>query len=216
MSANFIVEAEVRTGSGTAASRRLRRNGQVPAVVYGGGEDEQYLVVDHNKILLQLAVESFHSALVQLHVGDDLQRAILRDVQMHPFKQQVMHLDFQRVSRKDTITMTVPLHFIGETEAPGVKIDQGIMAHSINSIDVSCLGSDLPEYIEVDVSGLAISESLTLGDVKLPKGVEFASSIQESDLEQPVASVLMPKKAQTAEDDSDLEEPAVEDGESDA
>jgi large subunit ribosomal protein L25 len=178
-------------------------------VVYGGGEDEQYLLVDHNKIYRQLNVEAFHSALVQLHVGDDLQRAILRDVQMHPYKQQVMHLDFQRVSRKDTITMTVPLHFVGEEDAPGVHIESGIMTHGMLSIDVSCLGSDLPEYIEVDVSGLGMGESVHLGDVKLPKGVEFASSIQESDLELSVASVLAPKKPQTV-DDEEVDGAAVE------
>ncbi|MEM7360798.1 MAG: 50S ribosomal protein L25/general stress protein Ctc [Pseudomonadota bacterium] len=222
MSANFIVEAEVRTGSGTAASRRARRNGQVPVVVYGGGEDEQYLLVDHNKIMLQLAVESFHSALVQLHVGDDLQRAVLRDVQMHPYKQQVMHLDFQRVSRKDTITMTVPLHFKGEEEAPGVKIESGIMSHSMTSIDVSCLGSDLPEYVEVDVSALNMGESVSLGEVQLPEGVEFASTVQDSDLELPVASVLAPKKPQAVEEEEveevvegeETEAPAEEGGES--
>ncbi|MBT8115439.1 MAG: 50S ribosomal protein L25/general stress protein Ctc [Arenicella sp.] len=211
MSANFIVEAEVRAGSGTAASRRSRRNGQVPVVVYGGGEDEQYLLVDHNKIMMQLAVESFHSALVQLHVGDDLQRAILRDVQMHPFKQQVMHLDFQRVSRKDTITMTVPLHFSGEEEAPGVKLEFGILAHSMTSIDVSCLGSDLPEYVSVDVSGLEMGESVSLGEVVLPEGVSLASSVQESDLELPVASVLAPR-IQAAEEE-EVEELEGEDGE---
>ena len=143
MSANFIVEAEVRTGSGTAASRRARRNGQVPVVVYGGGEDEQYLLVDQNKIIHQLEVEAFHSALVQLKVDGDLQRAILRDVQWHPYKPQVLHLDFQRVSRKDKITMTVPFHFIGEDVAPGVKVDSGIMTHSMTNIDVTCLGSCL-------------------------------------------------------------------------
>ncbi len=199
MSANFIVEAEVRTGYGTAASRRARRSGLVPVVVYGGGEDEQYLLVDHNKIMLQLDVESFHSALVQLHVGDDLQRAILRDVQMHPFKQQVMHLDFQRVSRKDKITMTVPLHFMGEDEAPGVTLEAGIMTHGMTSIDIYCLGSDLPEYVEVDVSKLALGESVHLGAVKLPEGVEFASTVQESDLDLSVASVLAPKKPQVEE-----------------
>ena len=138
MSANFIVEAEVRSNIGTAASRRARRSGHVPVVVYGGGEDEQYLVVDHNKITHQLEVEAFHSALVQIKVGDALQRAILRDVHMHPYKAQVMHLDFQRVSRKDTITMHVPLHFVGETDAPGVKNDGGIMTHNMNGVDISC------------------------------------------------------------------------------
>ncbi|NNC98909.1 MAG: 50S ribosomal protein L25/general stress protein Ctc [Gammaproteobacteria bacterium] len=206
MSANFIVEAEVRTGSGTAASRRSRRKGQVPVVVYGGGEDEQYLLVDQNQIMRQLSVESFHSALVQLHVGEDLQRAVLRDVQMHPFKQQVMHLDFQRVSRTDTITMTVPLHFIGEEEAPGVNLEAGILSHSMTSVEISCLATDLPEYIEVDVSGLGMGESVHLGEVVLPEGVEFASSVQESELELSIASVLAPKLAQAEELDEDLED----------
>lgn len=201
MSANFIVEAEVRTGSGTAASRRARRNGQVPVVVYGGGEDEQYLLVDHNKILLQLDVEAFHSALVQLQVDGDLQRAILRDVDMHPYKQQVMHLDFQRVSRKDKITMTVPLHFNGEEDAPGVKTENGIMSHSMTAVDITCLGSDLPEYISVDVSALGMGDSVTLGEVTLPEGVEFASTVQDSDLELSIVSVLAPKKATTEETD---------------
>jgi len=190
MSANFIVEAEVRTGSGTAASRRARRNGQVPVVVYGGGEDEQYLLVDHNKMILQLDVEAFHSALVQLHVGDDLQRAILRDVQMHPYKQQIMHLDFQRVSRKDTITMNIPLHFKGEDIAPGVKVESGVMTHNMTSLDITCLGSDLPEYIEVDVSALSTGDSVYLSDVTLPKDVELSASYSDDDMELPVASVL--------------------------
>lgn len=209
MSANFIVEAEVRTGKGTAASRRARRAGQVPVVVYGGGEDEQYLLVDHNKIMLQLEVESFHSALVQLKVDGDLQRAILRDVQMHPFKSQVLHLDFQRVSRKDTITMSVPLHFIGEEDCPGVKHNGGIMTHNTHSLDISCLGSDLPEYIAVDVSKLEIGDSFTLGDIILPEGVTFASSISESDMEASVASVLAPK-VETESNDDDADEEATD------
>ena len=214
MSANFIVEAEVRTGSGSAASRRARRAGKVPVVVYGGGEDEQYLLVEHNQIMLQLAVESFHSALVQLQVDGQLQRAILRDVHMHPHKHQVLHLDFQRVSRKDTITMTVPLHFDGEEQAPGVALESGIMSHSMTSVDVSCLGSDLPEYISVDVSALSMGESLTLGEVVLPEGVEFASTVQESDFELPVASVLAPKKPQTEVVSSEEDGDEAEDGES--
>jgi len=210
--ANFIVEAEVRTGSGTAASRRARRNGQVPVVVYGGGEDEQYLLVDHNKITHQLEVEAFHSALVQLKVGDDLQRAVLRDVQMHPFKSQVMHLDFQRVSRKDKITMTVPFHFVGEDVAPGVKVDSGIMSHNMVSVDVSCLGIDLPEYIEVDCSELGKGESIHLGQITLPEGVELSASYQEQDLELPVASVLAPKGPSASADADEGAEEGAEEG----
>lgn len=215
MSANFIVEAEVRTGSGTAASRRARRNGQVPVVVYGGGEDEQYLLVDHNKMYLQLEVEAFHSALVQLHVGDDLQRAILRAVQMHPYKQQIMHLDFQRVSRKDTITMTIPLHFKGEEDAPGVKTENGVMTHNMTSIDITCLGSDLPEYIEVDVSALTTGDSVYLSAVTLPKNVELSASYSEDDMELPVASVLAlkgPSAAALEEEEAAAEASAAAEG----
>ncbi len=190
MSANFIVEAEVRTGSGTAASRRARRNGQVPVVVYGGGEDEQYLLMDHNKMILQVEVEAFHSALLQIKVGDDLQRAVLREVQMHPYKQQIMHMDFQRVSRKDTITMTVPLHFKGEEECPGVKTENGVMTHNMTSVDVTCLGVNLPEYVEVDVSALSTGDSVQLSQITMPKDVELSASYSEDDMEQPVASVL--------------------------
>jgi len=190
MSANFIVEAEVRTGSGTAASRRARRNGQVPVVVYGGGEDEQYLLMDHNKMILQVEVEAFHSALLQIKVGDDLQRAVLREVQMHPYKQQIMHMDFQRVSRKDTITMTVPLHFKGEEECPGVKTENGVMTHNMTSVDVTCLGVNLPEYVEVDVTALSTGDSVQLSQIAMPKDVELSASYSEDDMEQPVASVL--------------------------
>ena len=209
MTAKLIVEAEVRTGKGSAASRRARRDGKVPVVVYGGGEDEQYLLVDHNKIMHQLEIEAFHSALVQIQVGDDLQRAVLRDVQMHPYRARAMHLDFQRVSRKDRITMTIPIHFQGEDDCPGVKVENGIMSHSMVSVDVNCLGSDLPEYVEVDCSELEIGGSIPLSAVKLPEGVDFSPSYQESDMELPVASVLAPKAPTVEDEETDT---AADDG----
>ena len=210
MSAKLIVEAEVRSGQGTAASRRARRDGMVPVVVYGGGEDEQYLLVDHNKIMHQLEIEAFHSALIQIHVGDDLQRAVLRDVQMHPYRARVMHLDFQRVSRKDRITMTVPFHFKGEENCPGVKVEAGIFSPSMMSVDVNCLGSDLPEYVEVDVSELNIGDSISLNAIKLPEGVDFSPSYQESDMELSVASVLAPKGPTVSEEEEAEGEEGVE------
>ena len=202
MSNDIIVKASLRAGSGTSASRRARHAGQVPCVVYGGGEDDQYLLLDHNKMLHQIEVEAFYSALVKIEVDGDMQRAVVRDVQMHPYKAQILHIDFQRVSRKDTITMTVPLHFIGEDIAPGVKIDAGIMTHSMTSVDISCLGSDLPEYIEVDVSALELGGAVHLNEVTLPKGVKFSSSLQEADLTQTIASVLAPKQATVEEDEA--------------
>lgn len=199
---NFIVDAQLRTGSGTAASRRARHAGQVPCVVYGGGEDDQYILVDHNKIMHQLDVDAFHSSLVKIEVDGDQQRAILRDVQMHPWKSQVLHLDFQRVSRKDKITMVVPINLIGAEEAPGVALDTGIMTQNINQVDVACLATDLPEFLSVDVAGLNMGEAVHLSDIKLPEGVELVHSVEAGDEDDhSVASVLAPKKPQTVESD---------------
>lgn len=213
MSNDFIVQANLRTGSGTAASRRARREGLVPVVVYGGGEDDQYLLVDHNKIMHQLEVEAFHSALVKIEVEGDLQRAILRDVQMHPYKAQILHIDFQRVSRKDTITMSVPVHLHGADVAPGVKEEAGIMTQMMNVLDIQCLATDLPEYVTADVSGLALGDVLHVSDMTLPEGVTLSATLQGSDTDLSVASVLAPKKATVVEDDAaDGEEGAAEEG----
>lgn len=200
MSTNFIVKGQLRTGNGTAASRRARKEGFVPVVVYGGGEDDQYLLVEHNKIWHQLEVEAFHSALVKVEVDGDLQRAVLRDVQMHPYKAQILHMDFQRVSRKDKISMSVPIHLRGVDDAPGVKDEKGIMSQVMNTLDIYCLATDLPEYIDLDVSGLAMGESIHLSELQLPKGVELSTTLQESDGNPTVASVLAPKVATVSEE----------------
>lgn len=192
---NFIVKATARTGSGTAASRRARKEGLVPCVVYGGGEDDQYILVEHNKIVHQLEVEAFHSSLVKIEVEGDQQRAILRDVQVHPWKPIVLHLDFQRVSRKDKITMTVPVNLLGAEEAPGVAVDKGILTQSVTQIDVACLASDLPEFLEANVAELGMGDAIHLSDLVLPEGVELAHPVTKGeDDDHTVASVLAPKK----------------------
>ena len=197
---NFIVAAQARTGSGTAASRRARKEGQVPCVVYGGGEADQYILVDHNKIMHQLEVEAFHSSLVKIELDGDQQRAILRDVQMHPWKMQVLHLDFQRVSRKDKITMTVPVNLTGEDVIPGVHVEKGILTQGITQIDVACLASDLPEFLEVNVAELGMGDSVHISDLILPEGVELVTAVEQGDSDDhSVASVLAPKKPQTEE-----------------
>ena len=212
---NFIVEAKLRTGSGTAASRRARREGFVPCVVYGGGEEDQYILVEHNKIIHQLEVEAFHSSLVKIDLDGDQQRAVLRDVQLHPWKSQVLHLDFQRVSRKDKITMTVPINLVGAEEAPGVALEKGIMTQGINQIDVVCLAIDLPEFLEIDVTALNMGEAVHISDLKLPEGVELAYPVEAGeDDDHSVASVLAPKKPQTVVEDTveGAEEPTAEEG----
>lgn len=200
MSNDFIVKAELRTGSGTAASRRARHAGLVPVVVYGGGEDDQYLLLDHNKLMHQLEVEAFHSALVKIEVDGDQQRAILRDVQMHPYKAQILHIDFQRVSRKDTISMSVPVHLVGGEEAPGVKDDKGILSQLMSTLEIVCLASALPEYIEVDVSELAKDQSIHISDVKMPEGVELSHTLRDAEGDATVASIIMPKAATAVEE----------------
>ncbi|MGH1543252.1 MAG: 50S ribosomal protein L25/general stress protein Ctc [Arenicella sp.] len=205
MSSEFIVKAEVRTGTGTGDSRRVRHAGQVPCVVYGGGEDEQYLLLDHNKIMHQLEVEAFHSALVKIDVDGEQQRAILRDVQMHPYKAQVLHLDFQRVSRKDKIHMNVPVHLMGAEDAPGVK-EGGIMSQIMNDVEIVCLGSDLPEYIEADVSALGLGEGVHLSELVLPEGVELAHAVVEGESDLSVATVMAPKvQSVETEESADVE-----------
>lgn len=200
---NFIVEGNLRTGSGTAASRRARKVGHVPCVIYGGGEPEQYILVDHNKIMHQLEVDAFQSSLIKIEIDGDQQRAILRDVQMHPWKPRVLHLDFQRVSRKDKITMTIPIHLLGAEEAPGVTLETGIMMQGMNQVDVACLAVDLPEFLEVDVAGLGMGDAVHLSDIKLPEGVELASPVESgAEDDHAVANVVAPKKPQTVEDET--------------
>ncbi len=206
---NFIVAAELRKASGTADSRRVRKAGQVPCVVYGGGEEEQYILVDHNKIMHQLEVDAFHSSLVKIEIDGDQQRAILRDVQMHPWKPRVLHLDFQRVSRKDKITMIVPVHILGAEEAPGVTLESGIMMQAINQIDVACLAVDLPEFLEVNVAELAMGEAVHLSDIQLPEGIELAYPVEAgTEDDHAVANVVAPKKPQTVEEPVEGEEGA--------
>jgi large subunit ribosomal protein L25 len=192
MSVNFIVEAETREGTGTAQSRQARRAGKVPSVLYGGGGENQNLLVDHNKIRHQLEVEAFHSAIVELHTDKGVEKAILREVHLHPHKPQVMHIDFQRVSAKEKLHMSIPVHTRGQEEAPGVKLQEGIVSHLMNDVEISCLPVDLPEYLEVDISGLSVGESVHLSDIKMPEGVEIVALANEAP-DAAVATILAPK-----------------------
>jgi large subunit ribosomal protein L25 len=171
MKTSFELIAEFRDDQGKGASRRLRHAGRVPAILYGGQREPRALSLDHTKLQLALANEKFYSSIMQLKVGDQTQAAILRDVQRHPWKNQVVHIDLQRVSENEKIRLTVPLHYTGEAAAPGVKTEGGMMSHLKNELVVECLPKDLPEYLEIDVSGLHLNESLHVSDIKLPAGV---------------------------------------------
>jgi large subunit ribosomal protein L25 len=172
MSDSHTINAEMRDVQGTSASRRLRHAGQVPAVLYGAGKDPALLTLDHNNLYHSLEDESFHSSILTVDIAGKKEKAILRDVQMHPYKQLIMHIDLQRISATDKIHMSIPLHFTGGDEAPGVKIEGGIVSHLITELDIICLPDNLPEFISVDVSDLHLGDSIHLSEITLPEGVE--------------------------------------------
>ena len=208
MSTDYQINAEPRTETGKSASRRYRREGKIPAVVYGAGKENVALLLDHHEIFHNLETEGFHSAIIKINVGKKVEQAILRDVQMDPVKPNVYHVDFQRVSATEKLHIQVPIHFVGEEDTPGVKTEHGIMSHMINEVDVSCLPADLPEYLEVDVSSLNLGDSVYLSDIKVPEGVELTALMHEGE-DQVVATVYQP----TMEvEEEELEAEAAEEG----
>ena len=171
MKTSFELVAEFRETQGKGASRRLRHEGKVPAILYGGHTDARALTLSHQKLLIMLDNERFYSTILSLKVGDQTQAAILKDVQRHPFKNAIVHIDFQRVQEDEKIRISIPLHFTGAAISPGVKSQGGIVSHMRNETEVTCLPKDLPEFIEVDISGLSINESIHLSQLKVPEGV---------------------------------------------
>lgn len=167
------INAVKRDVKGTGASRRLRRAGTVPGVVYGGGKEAITLEINAKELFLQFRHEAFHSSVLNLNLDGKKESVLLRDFQMHPVRNTIQHIDFQRVSATEKIHVKVPFHFINAEIAPGVKLGDGIVAHILTEADVSCLAKHLPEFIEVDVSALEIGHSVHLSEIKLPKGVEF-------------------------------------------
>ena len=173
MKTSFELVAEFREMQGKGASRRLRHNGKVPAILYGGHATARTLTVSHQKLLIMLDNERFYSTILNIKVGDESQAAILKDVQRHPYKNAIVHIDFQRVEENEKIRISIPLHFKGQAASPGVKTQGGIVSHMRNDVEVTCLPKDLPEFIEVDISGLSLNESIHLSQLKIPDGVHL-------------------------------------------
>jgi large subunit ribosomal protein L25 len=167
--------AAKREGQGTSASRRLRRAGKVPGIVYGEGKDAEAIEMDHNALWHQLKHEAAHSSVLSLSIDGAKQPVLLRDMQFHPYKQQILHVDFNRVSADHKIHMKVPLHFLNAETCPGVKLHGGVVSHVMTEVDISCLPSQLPEYIEVDLSALDTGISVHLSHLKMPAGVELVA-----------------------------------------
>ena len=164
-----------RNKQGTGASRRLRNSGRAPGIVYGGTTAPTLIEIDHNELWYALKKEAFHGAVLEMNLGGAAQKVLLRDVQYHPYKPQVLHIDFQRVDANTKLTLKVPLHFKGEETSQAVKIDKCLVTRIATEVEITCLPADIPEFIEVDLSGLTKGQSVYASDLSLPKGVKIAA-----------------------------------------
>jgi large subunit ribosomal protein L25 len=185
------VTAIPRGVQGRGASRRLRHGGRVPGILYGGDKPAENIELDHNELAQHLKHESFHASILSLSVNGTKQQVLLRDVQMHPWRAQVLHVDFQRVARDRKIHMKVPLHFKNADSAPGVKTGGGTVNHVLTELDIICLPDDLPEFIEIDLSNLQLGSSIHLSEISLPKGVE-SSQLRSGD-DAVVVTIVVPR-----------------------
>ena len=181
MSDEFNLIAEMRDDRGKGASRRLRRQGKVPAIIYGAGREPRALMFDHNKVLRELENASFYSSILTIKVGDESRAAIVKDIQRHPAKKLILHIDFQRIVEDEKIRMQIPIHFLGEEDAIGVKIGGGSVSRLMTELEVSCLPKDLPEFLEVDISELELDQMLHVSNISLPAGVEISEIVLEQD-----------------------------------
>ena len=184
----FEIIAEKRADQGKGASRRLRRAGKAPGILYGGGKTPQSIAVSNNEMMLHLAHEAFYSHILTLKLDGAAERVVLKDLQRHPFKPIVLHVDLMRVDEKKKLTMRVPLHFLNESTCVGVKTGGGVISHLMTDIEISCLPKDLPEFIAVDLGAMDVGDTLHVSDLKLPDGVEPIG-----DAEQGVVSCHLPK-----------------------
>ena len=186
------VTAFPRAQQGSGASRRLRVSGRVPGIVYGVGQDAQNVELDHHTLLRQLKLEAFHASILDFTMNGDKMQVLLRDYQMHPWRQQVLHVDFQRVEKNRKVHMKVPLHFVNAEIAPGVKTGGGVVQHVMVAIDIRCLPDDLPSFIEVDLANMELFQTLHVNELALPPGVEPVSKLKH--LNPAVVSVHVPKE----------------------
>ena len=194
MKISFEVNAEPRNDQGKGASRRLRHAGKVPAILYGGHAEPRSLALEHEKLRLVIGDERFYSSIISVNVGAEKQPAIVKDVQMHPAKNAVVHIDLQRVLENETIRLHLPIHFKNESIAPGVKTQGGVVSHHLADIEVVCLPKDLPEYFEADLSQMNLNDSLYLADLALPAGVTITELAHGHNLA--VVSIHSPRAAE--------------------
>jgi large subunit ribosomal protein L25 len=193
MRITYQVGADSRHDQGKGASRRLRRAGKVPAVLYGGEGGPRSITLDHQQLLTLIDKEKFYSSIISVNVDAQSQPAIIRDVQMHPARNAVVHVDLQRVVESEKLRIHLPIHFKGEAAAPGVKTQGGIVSHLMQDVEISCMPADLPEFLELDLSAMNLNETLSLGDIPLPAGVTIPELAHRN---PPVVSVHSPRAAE--------------------
>jgi len=208
--AEHIITATGRTDEGKGASRRLRHAAQIPAIVYGGHADPKSIQLEHEKTWQASQNEWFYSSILSLELDGTVEKVLLRDMQRHPYRQQIMHLDFQRVSENEAIRVAVPFHFINADESPAGKAADVALTHEMNEVEVSCLPKDLPEHIEVDLGKMEVGDTIHLSDVKFPDGVEPTTKIDDE--HDPAVAVARFVKEEVEEEvvaEDDAEVPAA-------
>ncbi len=189
MDIDFTLTAERRDEFGKNASRRLRNAGKVPAIIYGGGESPVAVTFERDSLLHHLEHEAFCSHVLTVHVDGSSQKVILRELQRHPYKPSILHMDLLRIREDTAINVHVPLHFINEDACHGVKLEGGVISHNLSEIEISCLPKDLPEFIEIDVQGLGLNQAIYLSDIDVPQGVTITELIHGEEHDHPVVSV---------------------------
>jgi large subunit ribosomal protein L25 len=204
----FELSVEPRAAIGRTGSRRLRKSGKVPAIVYGGGEAPESMVLDHNSLSHQMTREAFFTSILTLKIGVKSQQVVVKDVQRHPVKPLIMHLDFQRIREDEEITLTVPVHFLNEANAKGVKEQGGVVDHLLSEVEVECLPRYLPEYLEIDVTALELNQIYHLSDIKLPEGVSLVALKHGHD--EPLVAVNPPREEEVDAPVETAEVPAGE------
>ena len=186
---SIVLNAELRTDMGKGASRRLRRADKLPAIVYGAGKDPQNLTLEQKDVQYQLQNEAFFTQVLELNVGGKAEEVLLRDLQHHPYRQDILHADFQRVDAAKEVHVNVPLHFINEDVSVGVKQEGGAISHVVTEVEVVCLPKDIPEFIEVDLSDMHMGDILHLSDLKMPAGVEVLALKHGEEHDTAVANI---------------------------
>lgn len=206
MSDAITIEATERSVTGKGASRRLRKEGLVPAIIYGGEAEPKQINLDHNKFFHALENEAIYTQVIELKVGKKKEKVVLRDLQRHPFRQLIMHADFFRVDAKKVLHVTVPFHFINADNCVGVKMGGGLLNHIMSEVEVMCLPKDIPEFIEVDVTDIELGSAIHLSELTLPKGVTIVALTHGEDHDSGVAAVTKTREeVEVSEDDGSAE-----------